>query len=171
MPYRRFLPILIVVVVVVAAVACTAGTSTPVPVEPQSRSTAAAAPEPTATVEPLKTTVPELVEPTPVVRDTKLLDDKPSGLLTIGWKTDFSKHSVPYGEIQFLGVSRIPIISSDINTHDSIEEGSGRVSELEPVIVVEINGEARAYPQSLLIFVAVEVVNDVLGGVPIAVTW
>ena len=87
------------------------------------------------------------------------------------WETDFPKRSVPFDEIQFLRLPRIPIRSSDVNTNESIGEANKRVSELEPVIVVEINGEARAYPKSLLIFLADEVVNDVLGGVPIAVTW
>ena len=39
----------------------------------------------------------------------------------------------------------------------------------EPVIGVEIDGEARAYPTAMLS--RHEIVNDVLGGEPIAVTW
>ena len=39
----------------------------------------------------------------------------------------------------------------------------------EPVIGVEIAGEARAYPTAMLS--RHEIVNDVLGGAPIAVTW
>ncbi len=39
----------------------------------------------------------------------------------------------------------------------------------EPVIGVEIDGEARAYPTAMLS--RHEIVNDVLGGAPIAVTW
>ena len=39
----------------------------------------------------------------------------------------------------------------------------------EPVMGVVINGEAKAYPISPLIFH--EMVNDELGGVPILVTW
>ena len=87
------------------------------------------------------------------------------------WSTEFANHSVPYEEIQFLGRARVPIVSGDANTHDPIEAASVRLSELELVTVVEINGETRAYPLSLLIFVAGELVNDSLGGVPIAVTW
>jgi hypothetical protein len=39
----------------------------------------------------------------------------------------------------------------------------------DPVIVVSLNGETRAYP--LTIIAAHGVVNDQLGGVPIAVTY
>lgn len=39
----------------------------------------------------------------------------------------------------------------------------------EPVIAVEVNGEARAYPIRVLIWH--EIVNDTLAGVPIAVTY
>ena len=41
--------------------------------------------------------------------------------------------------------------------------------ELETMIVVQIGSDVRAYSQSLLMFR--EVVDDVVGGKPIAVTW
>ncbi len=53
----------------------------------------------------------------------------------------------------------------------SFEEGS-KVSWLkgkEVVIGVEIGGESRAYPVPILS--RVEIVNDRVGGIPIAVTW
>ena len=37
------------------------------------------------------------------------------------------------------------------------------------VLAVEINGDARAYPIEPL--VSYEIVNDVVGGVPVAITW
>lgn len=39
----------------------------------------------------------------------------------------------------------------------------------DPVIGVSINGDARAYPVPILS--GREIVNDTVGGVPIAVTW
>ena len=39
----------------------------------------------------------------------------------------------------------------------------------EPVIAVEINGDARAYPARIMIWH--EIVNDTVGGVPVAVTY
>jgi len=53
----------------------------------------------------------------------------------------------------------------------SFEEGS-EVSWLKregKVIGVEINGDSRAYPVPILS--RVEIVNDKVGGIPIAVTW
>ncbi len=40
---------------------------------------------------------------------------------------------------------------------------------LEPVVTFKINGEARAYPLAILTWH--EVVNDVVGGVPVTVTF
>jgi hypothetical protein len=39
----------------------------------------------------------------------------------------------------------------------------------EPVVALEINGDARAYP--VRVMVSHEIVNDVVGGVPIAITY
>lgn len=41
----------------------------------------------------------------------------------------------------------------------------------ESVLGVEINGEARAYPIDMMKYLEREILNDRLGGVPIAVTW
>jgi hypothetical protein len=43
------------------------------------------------------------------------------------------------------------------------------VAANEPVIGLEINGDARAYPQRILIWH--EIVNDVVGGTPVTVTY
>ncbi len=48
---------------------------------------------------------------------------------------------------------------------ESIEEMRGN----EQVIGVSINGDHRAYPINMLSFH--EIVDDVVGGVPVAVTW
>jgi hypothetical protein len=51
----------------------------------------------------------------------------------------------------------------------SIEESNDTLAETEPVIALEVNGEARAYPIEILIWH--EIVNDTVGGVPVAVTY
>ena len=53
----------------------------------------------------------------------------------------------------------------------SFEEGKKIqwVGEQDSVVGVEINGDSRAYPVSMLS--RHEIVNDKVGGVPIAVTW
>lgn len=45
----------------------------------------------------------------------------------------------------------------------------GSLDAREPVIVLEIAGDARAYPARIMIWH--EIVNDVVGGVPVAVTY
>ena len=48
-------------------------------------------------------------------------------------------------------------------------EAGRRLADDEPVVGLEINGEARAYSTYQLS--RHEIVNDVVGGVPVAVTW
>lgn len=43
------------------------------------------------------------------------------------------------------------------------------LADREPVVTLEINGDARAYPVQILMWH--EIVNDVVGGVPVAVTY
>jgi hypothetical protein len=51
----------------------------------------------------------------------------------------------------------------------SIEEADDSLADTEPVIALEIDGDARAYPIEILIWH--EIVNDTVGGVPVAVTY
>jgi hypothetical protein len=43
------------------------------------------------------------------------------------------------------------------------------LAQAEPVLAIEVNGDARAYPLQIMIWH--EIVNDVIGGVPVAVTY
>lgn len=85
-----------------------------------------------------------------------------------GWKTDFSKSSIRFSEILSGGPPRDGIPSID---QPKFVAPSANISlaETEPVIQLEINGDARAYPLSILTWH--EIVNDVVGGVPVAVTY
>ena len=51
----------------------------------------------------------------------------------------------------------------------SVSDPPDYIRPREPVIAIEINGEARAYP--LAIMIQHEVANDVVGGVPVVVTF
>lgn len=51
----------------------------------------------------------------------------------------------------------------------SIEDAELSLDETEPVIVVDIDGDARAYPVEIMMWH--EIVNDVVGGVPVAITY
>ncbi|QDV35097.1 DUF3179 domain-containing (seleno)protein [Tautonia plasticadhaerens] len=58
----------------------------------------------------------------------------------------------------------------DIPTADA-SRASDLIRREESVLGVEINGEARAYPIEMMRYLEREILNDTLGGVPIAVTW
>ena len=88
---------------------------------------------------------------------------------TSEWTTDFRFHSVPYSEIQNGGPRRDGIPPLDDPTFVSQEEADNWLKASEPVIVLEMNGEARAYPIQILVWH--EIVNDVLGDVPVTVTF
>jgi hypothetical protein len=85
----------------------------------------------------------------------------------VGWTTDFSRHSVPLDEFTAGGPPRDGIPPIDAPRFTPATDAEGTASE--PVIEVEIDGEARAYPIRILIWH--EIVNDTLAGTPIAVTF
>ena len=86
-----------------------------------------------------------------------------------GWKTDFSYHTVPYDEFLSGGPPRDGIPPLDNPRFISIDQADEWLSGLEPVISFELNGDQRAYPLQILMWH--EVVNDVVGGVPVTVTF
>ena len=92
-----------------------------------------------------------------------------AGLSTRGWKTDFSRHTVPFTEILSGGPPRDGIPPIDEPKFIDFEEADRYLGRLEPVISFELNGDVRAYPLSILTWH--EIVNDVVGGVPVAVTF
>jgi len=75
---------------------------------------------------------------------------------------------VPSGSIKTV-LPRDSIRSIDDPKFESIREAASSLEPGERVLGVEINGDARAYPIPILS--AHEVVNDVVGGEPVAVTW
>jgi hypothetical protein len=85
------------------------------------------------------------------------------------WKTDFSKHSVPLEEIVSGGPPKDGIPAIDRPDFESVRAASRWLNDREPVMVVEHGDEAKAYPLSILIWH--EIVNDVVGGRPLAVTY
>ena len=93
-----------------------------------------------------------------------------SARISIGvWKTDFSRHTVPYDEILSGGPPRDGIPPIDSPAFVTPEEASVWLDDPEPVVVLQLNGEARAYPLQILTWH--EIVNDLVGGVPVAVTF
>ena len=92
-----------------------------------------------------------------------------AGISTRVWKTDFRFHTVPYDEIFSGGVPRDGIPPLYEPRTVSIAEADEWVEDVEPVVALELNGEARAYPLQVLTWH--EIANDNLGGVPVAVTF
>ncbi len=83
-------------------------------------------------------------------------------------ETDFSKTAVDFAEILSGGPPKDGIPSIDDPAFEPVAGASG-LSETEPVIGLVVNGDARAYPLSILIWH--EIVNDTVGGVPVTVTY
>ncbi len=88
--------------------------------------------------------------------------------LDFTWKTDTINRSVDLSEIQIV-LPKGSFPSLDAPKFVKKDVGMNMFFVNEPVIVVEINGFARAY--SLNILTAHEIANDELEGVPILVTY
>lgn len=85
-----------------------------------------------------------------------------------GWSTDFSKHSIDYGEILSGGPPKDGIPSIDDPVFTPVAQDTD-LDDKEPVIGLEIDGDARAYPLRVLMWH--EIVNDTVGGRPVTVTY
>ena len=93
-----------------------------------------------------------------------------SRIQTVWDKTDFCVfQDGVFNEIISGGVGRDGIPPIDTPIHESIEAGWEWLEAQSPVIAVEIDGVARAYP--LAILTRHEIVNDQIGETPIAVTF
>ena len=92
-----------------------------------------------------------------------------AGIFRRDWKTDFSRHTVPYDEILSGGPPRDGIPPLDNPKFTTLEDASKWLGDQEPVIASELNGDARAYPLQILTWH--EIVNDVVGGVPVSATF
>ncbi|MCP4316824.1 MAG: DUF3179 domain-containing protein [Hyphomicrobiales bacterium] len=92
----------------------------------------------------------------------------PSSWSRQGWSTDFSKHSVDYNEILSGGPPKDGIPSIDNPDFIPVSEMTD-LDDMEPVIGLEIDGDARAYPLRVLMWH--EIANDTVGGMPVTVTY
>ncbi len=127
---------------------------------------------------PMPTEIP-LSTPTPfptvVQRNSMVVPDsdyeramRAARLSTSGWDTDFRLHTVPYSEIRFV-IPRDNIPSIDSPKFVTPSDASKWLKDVEPVVYLEIEGDARAYPLQILTWH--EIVNDVVGDTPVAVTF
>jgi hypothetical protein len=96
-------------------------------------------------------------------RDTRLQS------LTASWNTNWEIHTVRYEEILSGGPPRDGIPSIDDPNFVSYEAAEEWLEDNEPVISLELNGDARAYPIQILTWH--EIVNDTVGDIPVNVTF
>ena len=109
-------------------------------------------------------------EPAPVIKTATSLptEPAPSGA-EAEFSTDFNKHSVPYDEILSGGPSKDGIPPIDNPTYDSVSDANAWLNDREPVVLVQVGDEARAYPLQILTWH--EIVNDTFGDKPLVVSF
>ncbi len=177
----------VVVLAALVAAACSSDGSSPSPAGeagPPAPTTAASPDEPTATPEPVELFSPtETDEPYDLDGGAASPDD-PEGLIEAGaelddivaqatapWPTDFSRRTVGLDEL-ILGIGvidprdRIPPI--DTPKFEPIR-GATWIGAREPGALVQLDGDVRFYPLSIL--TRHEIVNDRFGDRPVAVTF
>jgi hypothetical protein len=85
------------------------------------------------------------------------------------FQTDFSIASIYFDEILSGGPPKDGIPSIDSPEFVTVDEADLWLKDVEPVIQLEVDGEARAYPLQVLTWH--EIVNDVIGNTPVLVTF
>ncbi|MGB2955107.1 MAG: DUF3179 domain-containing (seleno)protein, partial [Anaerolineales bacterium] len=85
------------------------------------------------------------------------------------WDTNFCLHNVPYEEISSGGPPRDGIPPIDSPRFETVDSADTWIEDVEPVIILEVNDEVRAYPLQILIWH--EIVNDEIAGQPVVVTF
>jgi len=96
-------------------------------------------------------------------------DEPPPARAASEFTTDFSKHSVPYSEILSGGPPKDGIPALKDPQFVSIANADKWLKPAEPVILVEVGEDTRAYPIQILIWH--EIANDTIGGEPFVVTF
>ncbi len=145
---------------------------------PTAALTDAATPLPTATLEHVATALPA-VTALPVSRET-VVQTVPDAqaeeartryqrLLRAEWDTDFTRTTISFDEIMTGGPPKDGIPSIDDPQFESIADADLWLDDLEPVQVVDIDGDVRAYPVQVMVWH--ELVNDTVGGEPVVITF
>ena len=90
-------------------------------------------------------------------------------LLRASWSTDFSRTSIDFDEIMTGGPPKDGIPSIDQPAFETVSDADGWLEDLEPVQVVDIGGDVRAYPVQIMVWH--EIVNDTVGAEPVVITF
>ncbi|MEM1128018.1 MAG: DUF3179 domain-containing protein [Bacteroidota bacterium] len=86
-----------------------------------------------------------------------------------GFRTDLSRSAIDLADLQAGGPPKDGIPSIQEPVFIAPEAAADWLAGREPVVALAVNGVARAYPLQVLIWH--EIVNDVIGGTPVAVTF
>lgn len=98
-----------------------------------------------------------------------LLDQTPPGRAGFEFTTDFSRATISYADVISGGPSKDGIPAIDAPRFEPVTAASGWLEPQEGVLVVDRNDEVHVYPLQILMWH--EIVNDVVGGEPVAVTY
>ncbi len=141
-------------------------------------------PDPTATPEDAQPVT--AIPPATAVSDPGPDDDDDAGLLaeigpderalgdflaSRGWETDLTRFvaGVDVRNISSGGVPRDGIASIDNPSFAPVSDPPDYMRDEEPVIVLKLDGDIRGYPLGIMTFH--EIVNDVVGGEPVTVSF
>lgn len=127
---------------------------------------AACAPPATA---PMAAVTPAAAAVTPAGVSAELLPPAPPPFTTSEWKTDFTRRTIAWEEVIAGGPPKDGIPAIDAPALESVAAAATWLSDRDPVIVFAEGDDVRAYPLAVLIWH--EIVNDVVGGRPVAVTF
>ncbi len=118
----------------------------------------------------------DVPEPAPVVEaspappaESLPADEPPPAGAASQFSTNFSKHSIPYSDVLSGGPPKDGIPAIDEPSYVSIEDANKWIDDREPIIAVEVDSEARAYPLQILTWH--EIVNDELNGKPLVISF
>src|SRR5712692_8697816 len=88
---------------------------------------------------------------------------------TSSWKTNFRNARIPLSELESGGPPRDGIPPIDQPKFLSPADAGAWLKDQEPVVAFEVSADVRAYPLQILIWH--EIVDDEVGGVPVAITF
>ena len=153
----------------------TSAPATPLPTAALLESATPVAPAtaaPVATDLPAATTIP--VSPEGTVHsvgaeEAEAARTKFQRLLRASWDTDFTGSTISFDEIMTGGPPKDGIPAIDDPEFETVADADAWLDAREPVQVVDLNGDARAYPVQVMVWH--EIVNDTVGDEPVVITF
>ena len=128
--------------------------------------------EPAATMLPMATSIRVSPEGTVMMVEAEEAErtrGKYERLLNATWATDFSRTTISFDDIMTGGPPKDGIPAIDDPQFESVADADEWLGELEAVQVVDLEGDARAYPVQVMVWH--ELVNDTVGGEPVVITY